>query len=49
MKLEAKDSSGDIVVKECNDEAQIKNMLKRGWKEASAPKKPAKKFKGNKK
>ena len=36
MKLEAKDSSGDIVVKECNDEAQIKNMLKRGWKEVSS-------------
>ena len=42
MKFEAKDSSGDIVVKECNDEAQIKNMLKRGWKEVSSPKKSKK-------
>ena len=42
MKLEAKDSSGDIVVKECNDQAQIKNMLKRGWKEGSSPKKSKK-------
>ena len=39
MKLEAKDGNGDIVVKECNDAAQIKNMLKRGWKEVSSPKK----------
>ena len=43
MKLEAKDSSGDIVVKECNDEAQIKNMLKRGWKEVASTSKQSKK------
>ena len=42
MKLEAKDGNGDIVVKECNDAAQIKNMLKRGWKEVSSPKKYSK-------
>jgi len=45
MKLEAKDGNGDIVVKECNDEAQIKNMLKRGWKEVSSPKKSKNKSK----
>ena len=45
MKLEAKDSSGDIVVKECNNEAQIKNMLKRGWKEVSSSKQSFKKSK----
>ena len=42
MKLEAKDGNGDIVVKECNDAAQIKNMLKRGGKEVSSPKKSSK-------
>ena len=39
MKLEAKDGNGDNVVKECDDEAKIKVMLKRGWKEVSSPKK----------
>ena len=45
MKLEAKDGNGDIVIKECNNEAQIKNMLARGWKEVSSPKKSKKKSK----
>ena len=33
MKLECKDGKGNTVVKECNNEAQIKGMLARGWSE----------------
>ena len=48
MKLECKDSDGNTVVKECDNEAQIKGMLARGWKEASSSKKPKAKKKGKK-
>ena len=43
MKLEAKDSSGNTVTKECSDPAKIKVMLSRGWKEVGSPKPKAKK------
>ena len=51
MKLEAKDSSGNAVTKECNDPAKIKVMLSRGWKEVGKPTpkpKPKAKYKGKK-
>ena len=49
MKLEAKDSSGNTVTKECSDPAKIKVMLSRGWKEVGKPKsKPKAKNKSGK-
>jgi len=49
MKLECKDSHGNIIVKECDNEAQIKGMLARGWKEVKvATQKTSKKKKGKK-
>ena len=42
MKLECKDSNGDAVIKECNNEEQIKGMLARGWKEVGAKSKASK-------
>ena len=49
MKLECKDSDGNAVVKECDNEAQIKRMLARGWKEVSSSKKVSKSKKKGKK
>ena len=45
MKLECKDSDGNTVVKECDNEVQIKGMLARGWKEVKVKKEPKAKAK----